>query len=291
MVRFLDRKEFYSKIERNHLTYIDNTRHPSYSGKDAHGYSDYVSFYSACMDWLPAWKASISRSLDHLRGAGWRWFRFLEMEGGAIEWKFAIVEDRIERGMPHTIYDTIVLPVWIVLRLVKDYRDSKLLETLVHERVHVLQKTTHRGFFLSVYAKWGWSQIERSLVPDEIIRTHRQNPDTQSWWVWRRRNSDEAWMPWVRLEKDKGYDIRSPSYTLYDIVSKKSISLEKSSLDLFQGFKRGCYHPEETSAVFIASAVMDSILHHRNDPKIRSEAFQTLMDCVSKFSVGLLLLR
>ena len=84
-----------------------------------------------------------------------------------IRWRFAMTNDTnvYEGGFPHTRADLIFVTPALI--------DSKdLVKTLVHEKVHVYQRT-HRAEFQAALKKKGYVQIgQRSTVP--LVRA---NPD------------------------------------------------------------------------------------------------------------------
>jgi hypothetical protein len=64
---------------------------------------------------------------------------FLEMP-----WKFAVVSNNVyENGFPHTRNDIIVLPK----DFIENYKTDKLCKLLIHEKVHVYQKTNKDAFY------------------------------------------------------------------------------------------------------------------------------------------------
>lgn len=55
----------------------------------------------------------------------------------ALPWKFAKLDDAFEHGYPHTLHDVIFLPS----SFLDDDSHDKLCETLLHEKIHVFQRT------------------------------------------------------------------------------------------------------------------------------------------------------
>jgi len=93
----------------------------------------------------------------------------------ALPWKLACVKGKeYENGLPHTRNDVIILPEDHLL--VQD-DDPDLFDTLLHEQLHVYQKT-YPAYFKNAYLdRHGWTPFEK-VYNDKNIRT---NPDMDEW--------------------------------------------------------------------------------------------------------------
>jgi hypothetical protein len=89
-----------------------------------------------------------------------------------IPWKIGVIKTNVyEEGLPHTRDDTIILPS-NKINLSKEFMD-----TLLHEKLHIYQKTYPDDF--SIYLDKN-KYIKYKKYIDTDIR-YRSNPDTDEW--------------------------------------------------------------------------------------------------------------
>lgn len=88
-----------------------------------------------------------------------------------VPWRFAICEDTLEGGMPHTIGSVIVLPERVMKR-----RERELGELLVHEATHLHQRAFPDHASKTV-SRLGFEPVRRLSSHREILRA---NPDTNN---------------------------------------------------------------------------------------------------------------
>ena len=89
-----------------------------------------------------------------------------------VPWKIAILDERAENGWPHTHGDVICIP--------RTFRSLKnLVQTLVHERVHLIQRKRPDLFRDLIAIKaWGMMAIPvAALEPADALPFRRSNPD------------------------------------------------------------------------------------------------------------------
>jgi hypothetical protein len=196
-----------------------------------------------------------------------------------VDWTFILVNDQLESGMPHTIGSAIVLPRWLLRRLLFETETIKTkqdaYETLIHERIHVLQKT-YPDKFTKLYEAWGWTKVPKHGVIDATIDKlenqlpTRLNPDTPNRWQY--KENTQSWIPYTRMNHTM---INVKHYLIlvdYDNSSngtaqaKTEVNLKWSRqdavswyTDLFGKDVSHCYHPDETSAVLLAECVTADI--------------------------------
>lgn len=86
--------------------------------------TEYMNTYiTAFMEFSPAEKTRLTKLVSMIHYAP------------HIPWNFAKVSSAIEKGFPHTLEDTIVLSDTSLA-----HNDHMLIETLIHEKVHILQR-------------------------------------------------------------------------------------------------------------------------------------------------------
>lgn len=103
--------------------------------------------------------------------------RELRRGRGVPPWRVAVLEDRAEGGFPHTHGSVVCMPLSHV-RLGDD--DSELVRTLVHERVHVLQRSSPELFAEAIMddpATSGRVEIARLPARSDLRTRRRSNPD------------------------------------------------------------------------------------------------------------------
>ena len=92
----------------------------------------------------------------------------------AMPWKLACVTGHeYEDGLPHTRTNVIILPEH---HLIEEESDD-LLDTLLHEQLHVYQKTYPHHFQRDYLDKNGWTPVTKI----SLLNNTRTNPDTNEW--------------------------------------------------------------------------------------------------------------
>lgn len=90
-----------------------------------------------------------------------------------IPWQFAILQNNAEGGMPHTHAGIVCLPVSF-LDLTSE---SEMLRTLVHEKIHVLQRV-RPDLTEAAVADAGYTRIaQRTSLDSDLLQHARSNPD------------------------------------------------------------------------------------------------------------------
>lgn len=94
-----------------------------------------------------------------------------------IPWRFAILQDNVEGGMPHTHSDVVCLP----LSFLNHSSMSHSLRTLIHEKIHVLQRL-RKDLTDAYVAKAGYKRvIRRGNIQSGILSKVRSNPDVDGY--------------------------------------------------------------------------------------------------------------
>jgi hypothetical protein len=91
------------------------------------------------------------------------------------DWVFVFVDDNVEGGMPHTHGRVVCLPFrWATRSSGTDI----FVKTLIHERVHVLQRAFQKTARAVIDTRYGLRPVmSRSLLEDFIKSQLRSNPD------------------------------------------------------------------------------------------------------------------
>ena len=186
--------------------------------------------------------------------------------------------------MPHTIHTAIVLPRWLVRTLLFETSDPlakrTAYETVLHERIHVMQKADP-AMFRRLYTAWGWKPVALGGLVDRALNTlennpdrpTRHNPDTPQRWGTIRVTADgkaTTWVPYVQLGPGGMRDAR---YYLVTLAKRRnrdgggrigSTPLEvrwhpMEDVGWYNAYFGGAthaYHPDESAAVLLAECMI-----------------------------------
>ena len=105
-----------------------------------------------------------------------------EAPSAAARWRVAVLEDRAEGGWPHTHGDVVCLPRKTVRKLLTAGRreSDEVVETLVHEWVHVVQRARPDLARAVVVDAWGMTPRPLADVvknSQSVAHRVRSNPD------------------------------------------------------------------------------------------------------------------
>lgn len=90
----------------------------------------------------------------------------------SVPWRFVVLQDGIEGGMPHTQGDMVCLPHSFFLN-----QGPATLKTLIHEKIHVLQRS-QMGLWARTLSALGYVAYQkRQDLPQSIKARARSNPD------------------------------------------------------------------------------------------------------------------
>lgn len=99
------------------------------------------------------------------------WFDGVKACGS--QWKFGCVSGKLyEGGLPHTRYDVIILPEYVL----NNYTDTELCRLILHEKIHVYQKMYPTDIDKYTQYHHFYKKMRRRDVDDA-----RANPDLDEW--------------------------------------------------------------------------------------------------------------
>lgn len=142
-------------------------------------------------------------------------------------------------GLPHTRgANVICIPVY--------YPKERLEGLLLHERIHLHQKA-YRNEYDIFYKKWWGFKKNTYIIPENIMKLIRINPDTLGWpiYIWR-----DTWIPLCLFEREDKPNLRDCSYCWYN---PKGGVLLKSTPPAWREFFGGVgqsEHPNELAACY-----------------------------------------
>jgi len=284
-INYFDQEQACAWIKKYHVKYLKKVSSCPHNRKHR-TFHNAASFCKHLIDWTPEEKREFSKKLHALVSTCWSWRRLLV---SGPTWNFILANDGLESGMPHTIHTAIVLPRWLVRTILFETSEPEAkrtaYETILHERIHVMQKSnpTH---FSRLYKQWGWSPIEPGCALDQTIDAWesqgqyptRYNPDTPNRWKCVKvhpNGTTTTWIPYVRMGQGGMRDARymlaklrveqdntviPPSFVQWRVLD----SVEWYTH--FFGQAAHVYHPDESSAVLIA----ELMIRDTENSKIRS---------------------
>lgn len=89
------------------------------------------------------------------------------------QWKFGCVSGKLyEGGLPHTRYDVIILPEYVLT----NYTDNELTKLILHEKIHVYQKMYPKDIDKYIQYHHFYKKVRRNEVSEA-----RANPDLDEW--------------------------------------------------------------------------------------------------------------
>jgi hypothetical protein len=95
------------------------------------------------------------------------------MKACQTQWKFGCISGKLyEGGLPHTRYDVIILPEYVLT----NYTDAELSRLILHEKIHVYQKMYPGDMDKYTQYHHFYKKIRRNEVHDA-----RANPDLDEW--------------------------------------------------------------------------------------------------------------
>lgn len=239
MLHFLERESCEEIIHQYHRPYL-----ASLGPVDGplHGIATCRDFLAQILPWTPEARNQVLRCFER-RGQLRTIFPDFPV------WKFVLVRDALEGGLPHTVHDLIILPRQVVFM-------SSLENVLLHEKVHTVQKRRPHVFD-RIYREWGWTEIDVQELPPLVLERHRMNPDTQRWWGMVRDTL--TYVP-LALLPSEARSLRQVSY-VFSVFSAKTFVgfLPVMKCPWFvqeYGADMACNHPDEICAVLFTQLML-----------------------------------
>lgn len=169
-IQFLNKYELYKLLEKN-TEYYDTFNNNDNKVRSINNTSNYIDIIrNSVSDFTSIEKEILTRAINmaciKLRKINLPYF-----DGNVaadIVWKLGITKNnKYEGGYPHTIKDT------ILLSRTDNVNINILVDTLVHEKVHIYQKKYYEKYL--IYLKENNFNIIRKKLDSDNIRA---NPDT-----------------------------------------------------------------------------------------------------------------
>ena len=202
----------------------------------------------------------------------------------AMPWRFVKVEDSIEGGLPHTRGDVIVLSQSMLTSIERTARSEKwdlnIIDVLIHEQIHVIQRTKAAAFEKLYENEWGFRKATSIKGAGEWLAAHQiVNPDgVDVLWVWPVPNTSRTIWPRVIIDDDNDTPVMPDDFRMigielnafpdgYVVATEKSGTPQYHLLQDEESYMRkfgaisSIYHPNEIAADYLAHlAVFDCII-------------------------------
>jgi len=167
-----------------------------------------------------------------------------------IKWRFVISKSGLELDMPFTLGDYIVLPEHLLNRLDNNI-DNSIATTLLHEKIHILQRYNQENFTKFYISNTSLPSIKVYYgdIPDTISRINMTNPDSNGiYYLY--RHAGISYLPLLVYIDGR---LVERAYNTIDFSKSTGINT------LVTGYNQGLYHPNE----IIAYKLSKSIIEHK----------------------------
>jgi hypothetical protein len=198
--------------------------------------------------------------------------KYIHHQTPKIKWVFIKLSDAITNNLPYTRNRAIILfPSFIQsLYTTNNNRfNRRLLETLIHEHIHVYQRY-NRSLFERYYNDLGFMKVNITLPHNTQIVS---NPDGLDYWVFKIKNN---YILPVLINSDtnsfKGYNFKYSYYMLDSNMNYRDYTLYnlkelKEYTDIYcnNPYIHNIYHPNEISSDMITYIVSTIIYNEKRD--------------------------
>jgi len=244
---------FKNESDGNHLKrYINNISPQVYFYKTntvAHSKKEFESVYLSLLDDIPNHK---NTELQLYNVAISNAFLNVNLENIAkTPTKYVMSKNNLEKNMPYTINDKIVLNEKLIDKI-SPHIDPYMLETLIHEKLHTIQRMHQKKFneFYKNRYPFLYKIIPLEKLPDTLRDRHMTNPDN-NFDLWLYTINSKIYIPLLEITES---GLREYAYEYNNINNRV---LLKDILDYSQTSQT---HPNELFAYSVASQLINGRL-------------------------------
>lgn len=178
-------------------------------------------------------------------------------------WNIYVSINNLEMNMPYTIDNYIIVSLKDIKDLYPSFKkghiDNHFVNTLVHEKIHVIQRNRQRifdKFYKQYYSNFIDSQYYKE-IPKKLRETNMNNPDSNNThWIY--KYNQKKYLPLLTHTNGSvteiGYNIKNVN----DIIYLNNIK-KKFGFDNHISF----YHPNEIFACEVAHQIMTNKLEYK----------------------------
>ena len=165
-----------------------------------------------------------------------------------IKWKFVVSKSGLELDMPFTLGDYIVLPEHLLNKLDNNI-DNSIATTLLHEKIHVLQRYNQEHFTKFYISNTSLPSIKVYYgdIPDAISRINMTNPDSNGiYYIY--RHAGISYLPLLVYIDGR---LVQKAYNTIDFSKSTGINT------MVTGYSHGLYHPNEIIAYTLSKSIIE----------------------------------
>jgi hypothetical protein len=174
---YLNKEELYEYLKKDEDNYIKNFSNKDLTVRNVNNINEYYdNIKKACID-INEDSIRILNECIHKANNKLNKYKCIGFDGSKcanIQWKIGLINNNLyEEGFPHTRNNLIIIP--------KSSLNNKesLINTLIHEKIHVYQKTYPQDIIEYLNTN-GFTKYKLRSSFNNIINT-RSNPDMDEW--------------------------------------------------------------------------------------------------------------
>lgn len=212
---------------------------------------------------------------------------------GLVEmpWRFVKVDNSIEGGLPHTRGNVIVLSQSLLTSIKETAQSGKwdlgIMNVLIHEQIHVIQRVKATVFEKLYEDAWGFRKAATIKGASTWLAQHQiVNPDgVDVQWVWPVPDTSRVIWPRVILDGESETPVMPDDFRMigieltttndgYAVATEKNGTPKYRSLRDEPGYMQkfgnisSIYHPNEIAADYLANlALLDCLIDKDRIPK------------------------
>ena len=173
-----------------------------------------------------------------------------------VPWIFFMSIENLEDNMPFTLDKYIIVSDQLLeneFNTIKKYFNPHFINTLIHEKIHVIQRMYQKEFDTFYLKKYTFlsSKISVNRLPNKIKRIYMTNPDSNNS-IWIYKYQGIKIFP-ILIKKNNKYS----DYAI-NIHNLKKFNLDKIKNNYVFSNHVSFYHPNEIFACTFSHDIMDN---------------------------------
>lgn len=175
--QFMNAKELNNYLIKDVDNYYKNFSDKDYKVRNINNIENYYNnIKKSCVDINNSMKNTLNYCINkaNIKLIKYKCIGFDGIKCASIKWKIGLIKGKLyEEGYPHTRNDIIIIPLSLL------NNKSNLINTLIHEKIHVYQKKYPED--INEYLKNnGFTKYKLRNTSNETVNT-RSNPDMDEW--------------------------------------------------------------------------------------------------------------
>ena len=263
-IQYLSIKEGCNLINRYHQNYFIKMKKKESIIRNCDKY-DCISYYCNHIQlFTNIEKLEINSCVLYIKNYYYKYYPNLNR----LPWNFIKVSNQIEGGMPHTIYNTIILPQNFIDKLHTSIQNKNIntiinyfCKILIHEHIHIYQKLYPTRFKELYTQYWNFIPYPKLKLPNNILKKQRINPDGYDKWIYQLNDNILLYPDVILRDNPKNLDDVEKIGILINKKNNKIIKIKKlNQINQFNYFFCNVsqnYHPHEISAIVISEYIIN----------------------------------